>query len=499
MSDEHLLELHDIEKRFGATRALAGVSLTLARGRVHALLGENGAGKSTLVAIVAGALAPDGGAMRLSGAPFAPRSPAEARAAGVAYVPQEPELCDHLDVAENVLLGCEPARLGVIARPRAHALARAALAELGAADRLPLGTPAARLGPGDRQLVAIARALGRTEGCTLLVLDEPTASLTAADTERMFAAVGRLRERGLGILYISHFLDEVHRIADGYTVLRDGRSVASGRMAEVTPEALVAHMIGDRPLATPASRAGRPPGDVVLEIDRLAGDGKPIEASLTLRAGEIVGIAGLLGAGRTALLRTLFGLRPVRAGRVRVGAWIGPASPARRLAQGVGLLSEDRKGEGLALGMSVADNLTLSRLEGLGPAGLVLPGAQRAAARRLVDRLRIRCRDEAQPVAELSGGNQQRVALGRLLHHDVDVLLLDEPTRGVDVASRSEVHALIAELARAGKAVLVVSSQLAELCALADRIAIMRRGRLGPARPRAELDEARILGEASGR
>ncbi|MEW6754473.1 MAG: substrate-binding domain-containing protein [Candidatus Latescibacterota bacterium] len=307
----------------------------------------------------------------------------------------------------------------------------------------------------------------------------------------------RLPGGGLGIIYISHFLEEVQEVADTCTVLRDGRNVWKGAMAGVSAASLVEAMVGRR-VEELFPRSARQPGEAVLEVTDLAGGPRPQQASLVLRRGEVLGIAGLVGAGRTELLRLLFGLEPIRRGRVRLGIVEGPASPRQRWAQGMGLHSEDRQGEGLATVLSVADNLTLSRLDGLGPWGLVLPPRQRRAAERWIGQLQVRCAGARAPVASLSGGNQQKVALARLLHHDVDVLLLDEPTRGIDVGSKAQIYALIDALACQGKAVLLVSSYLPELLGVADRIAVMCRGLLGPARPVAQFDEHSLMLAATG-
>ena len=499
MSAEPLLTVAGLSKAFGRTQALAEATLSVQPGQVHAVLGENGAGKSTLMKILAGAIRPDGGCMSLGGEPFAPAVPNEARARGVAIVYQEPQLCPDLSVAENVLLGVEPTRFGLVHRRVLEERAAAALDHLGRAAGGGAIAPAslvAELSPGDRQMVAIARALAQSD-CRLLILDEPTSSLTSADVERLFAAVALLTKRGIAVLYISHFLEEVERIADRYTVLRDGQTVGSGEVGETAMSEVVRLMVGTE-VSELYPHGAREPGEVVLELDDLAGARKPESASLTLRRGEVVGIAGLVGSGRTELLRAVFGLEPVRRGRVKVGAYVGAASPGRRLAQGVGMLSEDRKGEGLAASMTVADNLTLSKLQGLGPWTTVLPGRQRAAAQRWIDELSIRCQDAGQAVSDLSGGNQQKVALGRLLHHDVDLLLLDEPTRGIDVQSRAAIYRLVDELAGRGRAVLMVSSYLPELFGICDRIAVMRRGRLGEARPVTALDPHGVLVEATG-
>ncbi len=485
--------MRGVRKAFGATQALDGVDLTVAPGEVVALVGENGAGKSTLMAVLAGAVTPDAGAMTLDGAPYAPRDPAEGRRAGIATIYQELTLAPHLSVMDNVLLGMEPLRRGLLDRERMRARTLAALTQLHHPDIAP-DAVVGDLSPAAQQLVEIARALA--VGCRVLVLDEPTSSLSREDARHLFERVADLKRQGHAIVYISHFLEEVKQVADRFTVLRDGRSVGEGPVAEARTEEIVSLMVGRR-VDELFPRTRRDPGEPILELSSFASG-----ADLTVRRGEVVGIAGLLGAGRTHLLRSIFGLEPVLQGRVRVGAYVGPASPLQRWKQGVGFLSEDRKGEGLALGLSVADNLTLSSLGGLGPAHMVTPGRQRAAARIWIDRLGIRCRGPEQPAAELSGGNQQKVALARLLHHDVDVLVLDEPTRGIDVASKAEIYALVDALVsgREGRkrAVLMVSSYLPELLGIADRVAVMHRGRLSPARPVVDLDEHRLVLEATG-
>jgi ribose transport system ATP-binding protein len=493
------LEMRDIAKRFGATVALDGVSLRVAAGEVLALVGENGAGKSTLMKVLSGAHAPDKGQMWLEGRPFCPADPLEARRAGVAMIYQELSLAPHLSVEENILLGLEPSRLGWIDRRAVRAKAVAALQHFGHAEIRP-ERRVGELTVGAQQLVEIARALA--VGCRILVLDEPTSSLTGWDVRRLFELIGQLKQQGLAIVYISHFLEEVKEVSDRISVLRDGRSVGEGRTAEMSVDRIVALMVG-REVKDLYPRSARTPGETVLQVTGLAGRAKPSSASLVLRRGEVLGIAGLMGAGRTELLRCLFGLDAVRCGTVKVGVHLGPASPVWRWAQGVGLLSEDRKQEGLALSLSVADNVTLSRLGGLGPAGLISPRRQAEATQRWIERLGIRCRGPAQSVSALSGGNQQKVALARLLQHDVDVLLLDEPTRGIDVGAKAAIYRIIDDLATGGvggraRAVLMVSSYLPELMGICDRIAVMSRGRLGPDHPVAEVNEHALMREATG-
>ena len=486
--------MRGIRKTFGATQALNGVDLSVEAGQVLALVGENGAGKSTLMKVLSGAHPPDAGEMWIDGTPYRPRTPHEARLAGVAMIYQELALAPHLSVTENILLGMESVRGGFLRRTEMKRKAAGALRQLGRPD---IGPDAVvqRLTLADRQIVEIARAMA--VGCRVLVLDEPTSSLAREDIQHLFDLVQGLKQQGHAIVYISHFLEEVKAISDRFAVLRDGHSVGTGETAS-TPSARIIELMVGREVKDLYPRSPRFPGEVLLDVNGLAGEGKPVQASLSLRRGEVLGIAGVVGAGRTELLRTLFGLEPVRGGTVRVGVHLGPASPARRWAEGVGMVSEDRKNEGLALSLSVADNMTLSRLEGLGPWGLILPHRQADAAHRWIGKLQIKCSNPRQPVESLSGGNQQKVAVCRLLHHDVDVLLLDEPTRGIDVGSKAQIYRTIDELAARGKAILMVSNHLPELLGVCDRVAVMCRGELGPARPVGEIDEHSIMTEATG-
>ncbi len=487
-------EMRGIRKAFAATIALDGVDLAVTPGEICGLVGQNGAGKSTLMAILAGALHPDAGTMTIDGRPYAPRSPIEARRAGVAMIYQELSLAPHLSVMENVLLGAEPTRFGLIDYGRMRAATRAALAELGHDDIDP-EAPVASLSVAAQQLVEIARAIA--VGCRVLVLDEPTSSLGLDDVRRLFTLLERLKAQGHAIVYISHFIEEVKAITDRFVVLRDGRNAGSGVTAQTANEAIVALMVGTAPDRL-FPRSPRRQGEAILEIESF-GRGR---ASLTLHRGEILGLAGLMGAGRTRLLRSIFGLEPVKSGRVRVGAYSGNGAPPDPWRAGMGLLSEDRKSEGLALGMSVADNLTMTRLDPLGPGVLVVPAKQRNVAQTWIERMDIRCAGPEQTTVELSGGNQQKVAIARLLHHDVDVLILDEPTRGIDVGSKAQIYrlidALVSESNARPKAVLMVSSYLPELIGLCDRIAVMRRGQLTPPRPVDGLTEHDLMMEATG-
>lgn len=483
-------DMRGIRKAFGATTALAGVDLSVASGEICGLIGQNGAGKSTLMSILAGALKPDSGAMFIDGAPYAPENPLEARRAGIAMIYQALSLAPHLSVMENILMGAEPMRFGLVDRTRMRAIATRALADLGHDDIAP-DAPVGGLSVAAQQLVEIARAIA--VGCRVLVLDEPTSSLGRADVERLFELLRRLKAQGHAIVYISHFIEEVKDVADRFTVLRDGRNAGGGPTKDATHDGIVSLMVGGD-VGDLFPRSPRTRGEAILEVEGL----QPGSASFTLHRGEIFGIAGVIGSGRTRLLRTLFGLAPVRSGRVRMAMFSGTATPTDRWRQGMGLLSEDRTDEGLALGLDIASNLTMTRLSSFGTAGLLSPSRQRSAASVWIDRLQIKCAGPAQQAGELSGGNQQKIAIARLLHHDVDVLLLDEPTRGIDVGSKAQIYRLIDELVAEGhgrmpKAVLMVSSYLPELLGLCDRIAVMRRGQLSEPAPVETLSEHDLM------
>lgn len=482
------LRLEAIHKRFGATLALKGVDLEIRPGEIHGVIGENGAGKSTLMKILSGVLPPDSGKMDLEGRRFQPGDPQEARRLGVVMVNQELAIAPHLSVVENIVMGAEPG--GLFLRHRqARQKAAEALAKLDRTD-IPLHVPAGSLSVAEQQLVEIARALAL--GCRVLVLDEPTSSLTTVDAATLFRLVRTLRDQGQSIIYISHFLEEVQLLTDRYTVLRDGVTVAQGETSQTTPHELARLMVG-RQVDELYSRSARTPGPVILSATDLGGAQKPLSASFELHRGEVLGIAGLVGAGRSELLRALFALDPIKSGDVTFCGHAGNSTPRRRWANGMGMLSEDRKSEGLALNLSLEENLTLPRLD-----AWLRPAALEAETGTWIQRLGVRCAGPVQSVGQLSGGNQQKIALGRLLRNESDVLLLDEPTRGVDLGAKQTIYRLIDERATAGKAVIMVSSYLPELLGTCDRIAVMCRGVLGPARPVAEWDEHRIMLAATG-
>lgn len=495
------LEMHGISKRFGATIALEAVNFSVLPGEVHALVGENGAGKSTLMKILSGAYTPDEGEILLDGVMYRPRNPLDGRLKGVSMIYQELSLAPHLSVEENILLGMEPRKYGIVRWKEVRKRAKDALQYFEHSEIKP-DEKVSDLSVSARQLVEIGRALA--VGCRVLVFDEPTSSLPQKDIRRLFELIKNLKQKDLSIIYISHFLEEVQEISDRLTVLRDGRTIDTRETKTVTTDEIVRMMVG-KEVAEMYPRGKRHPQEVVLEIKNLAGTEKPLSASLMLHRGEVMGISGLIGAGRTELLRIVFGLDPVKSGEIKIGVYAGPASPVRRWLQGVGMLSENRKEEGLALNLSIADNVTLSKLRGFGPFKLVLPARQNKATQNWIERLDIRCREPRQVVVDLSGGNQQKVALARLLQHDVDIMLLDEPTRGIDVAAKAKIYQVIDELAagsgkdnRPAKAILMVSSYLPELLGICDRIAVMYRGKLSPAKPVEEVDAHSLMLTATG-
>ncbi|MEX2171520.1 MAG: sugar ABC transporter ATP-binding protein [Pirellulales bacterium] len=487
-----LLRMTGIFKRFGATRALRGVSLELRPRQALALIGENGAGKSTLMKVLSGAHSPDSGSMELVGRSYAPRGPHAARQAGVAMIYQELNLAQDLSVEENIMLGQERARWGMVDRAAERRQVRAALERLGHAD-LPLDTPVGRLSVGMQQLVEIARALASR--AKVIVFDEPTSSLTQADVERLFQTIARLRQEGLGVIYISHFLEEVRRVCDGYTVLRDGETVDSGTLAGTSEAHIVSAMVG-RGIEELYPSVLHTPGETVLSLSGLTGVPKPQDVSFELRRGEILGLAGLVGAGRTELVRAIYALDPVRSGRVRVGTVYPNTTPKARIRAGLAYVSEDRKREGLAQARSIVDNITYSRLFPYSRWGWLNLNQRRHSVAQWIDRLEIKAASPEHAVETLSGGNQQKVALARVLHQRAEVLLLDEPTRGIDVGTKATIYRMIGELAAAGHAILFVSSYFQELLRVCDRIGVMSRGRLREIRPADAWTEESLLSRA---
>jgi ribose transport system ATP-binding protein len=491
-----VLTLSHIRKRFGPTVALDGVDLALTPGRVHAIIGENGAGKSTLLNVIAGAVVPDAGTLALDGRPFAPASPLEGRQRGIALIHQELSLCPHLTVAENVLMGQETTRGGLVDWEACRQRAAAVLEEFHHPELEP-DRRVRDLPISARQVVEICRAIA--SDASVVLMDEPTSSLPREDVERLFSLIDRLRARGVAVAYISHFLEEVRAIADDCTVLRDGRSVAHGAIADVTDAELIAHMVGREMSDVFPARDTRHTGEVVFEVDALDAPGVR-DARFTLRRGEVLGIAGLVGAGRTELLRALVGLERAVRGRVRLhGREVPRSAPASsRLGQGIGFVSEDRKGEGLAVLMSLADNVTCTRYERCATFGWLDLAEQSRQAWRHLQALGVKAHSPRQPARSLSGGNQQKVALARLLHQGADVWLLDEPTKGIDIGSKLQIYEAIGRAASGGAGVLMVSSYLPELFGVCDSLAVMTRGRLSPARPISQWTPESVLQAAIG-
>ena len=490
-----LLEVESVSKAFSGIPVLEGVSLSLAAGRVLGLVGENGAGKSTLMNVLGGVVFPDTGEVRLAGDEYRPRGPAEAMARGVAYIHQELNLLPNLSVAENLFLPRLPRRGLLMDRRRLEALARERLLAVGL-DVSPWAL-VGDLGPGARQLVEIARALAAD--ARVVILDEPTTSLTAPEAERLFALVRRLRDEGRGLVYISHALGDVLRLADDVLVLRDGEVVGSGPASGFDEARLITLMVGRSVDTVYPARAEAPPGEPALDVSGLGRGGAFRDVSLTVHRGEVVGLAGLMGAGRTELLRAIFGLDPPDSGEVRVHGRPLRPGPREAIARGVALVTEDRREDGLVLDATIADNLALASLPAHARGGWI---DQRALAQALAAQAAAVRLDApaglGRPARTLSGGNQQKAVLGKWLLGRPSVVLLDEPTRGIDVGAKQHVYRLVADLAGGGAAVLLASSEIEELLGLADRVLVLRRGSVVDELCRAEFDRERILAAALG-
>jgi rhamnose transport system ATP-binding protein len=491
-----LLSLRGIVKAFGGVRALEGVSFEVRAGEVHALVGENGAGKSTLVKVATGAHPPDAGEVAVGGRPVARLDPTGARRLGIAAIYQQPALLPDLTVAENVALGYEQG--GPLRRvdwPGRRRRTRELLDLVG--GRIDVDAVVGRLRMAEQQLVEIARALATD--ARVLFMDEPTASLSGREAEHLFAVVRALRARGAGIVYVSHRLEEIFALADRVTVLRDGRRVASGPTADLDRAGLIRLMVG-RELAAVFPQREAVAGEPVLEVRGLACRAGGLgEATFTLHAGEILGLAGLVGSGRTELARTLFGLTRADAGEIRLrGRPVRITSPGRAVALGIAYVPEDRRRHAVIAELPVAANLTLAVLGAVSRFGLLDRARERREAAAMAARLDVRAASLDVPVATLSGGNQQKVALGRWLAARPAVLLLDEPTQGIDVGAKSEIYRLMVELAGQGLAILMISSELPEVLGLSDRVAVMHEGRLAGVLPRARATPEAVLGLALG-
>ena len=486
-----LLQASAISKSFAGIRALKRVSFELRRGEVHALVGENGAGKSTLIKIFTGAEVPDEGVVAVEGREAARMDPQTSRALGIAAIYQQPALFPDLSVAENIALALESGSLWRrVRRADRAAAASRLLARVGAS--IDPARHVSTLSMPEQQLVEIAKALGAN--ARVLIMDEPTASLTDREVERLIGVIDRLRAEGVGIVYISHRLDEIDRVADRITVLRDGESVGTFDRAGLNRAGLIRLMVG-RELSAVFPKRAVAPGDVALELRGVTHAAAGIfDVSLTVRRGEIVGLAGLVGSGRTELAEVVFGLRPADRGEILVaGHSRRIASPLDAIATGIGYVPEDRRQHGVLLEMSVAENASLASLSRMPAYSLIDRAGERRAAASYAEQLRIKTNSVEAEVGSLSGGNQQKVALARWLAIKPAVLILDEPTQGVDVGSKAEIHALMGQLAEQGLAVLMISSEMPEILGMSDRIAVMRAGRIAGLLMRAEATQDRVL------
>ena len=470
-----LLQLKSIQKHFGGVTALRDGNLEVEAGQVHLLMGENGAGKSTLMKIVAGMLSTDGGEIHWQGRNVRFQNPAEAASHGIAMVHQESMLAPHLSVAENIFLGREPKQpLGWVNRRRTVAEAQRIIEE----HHFPLQADwrVGKLSPAGKQMVEICRAI--QQGSSLLIFDEPTSSLSETETREVFRIVSTLRERGVGVIYITHRLEELRMIGDRVTVLRDGVTVHSSPLADVSTNEIIRHMVG-REITTIYTRTALPPGDELLRVEHLTRAPLLRDISFSLRAGEIVGMAGLIGAGRTELCRALFGIDSIQHGSIHVaGSSVRIRSPRDAVRCGLALIPEDRQQTGLATALPIRHNFTIASLPRISRFGFLNQNAERRIAAEYIGRLRIRAASTRQRAGRLSGGNQQKVAIAKWLVGGARVFLFDEPTRGIDVGAKIEVFEMMDELVRGGAAILMVSSEMSELLQVADRILVMRQGQI---------------------
>jgi rhamnose transport system ATP-binding protein len=486
--------LAGVSKRFGATQALADVSLALLPGEIHGLVGENGAGKSTVVKVLAGIHVPDSGSVVVDGKPVLLHGPAHARSLGIAVVHQEPRLFPDLTVAENVFMGHAPTgRLGTLSwrdmRRAADQIFESLSVHLDSRDLV------RGLSMADQQLIEIAKALSIE--ARVLVLDEPTASLSAHEVERLFAIVRQTRERGVAVLFVSHRLEEVFDLCDRATVLRDGRHVITAPTSELNTAALVRHMVGRAVSLFP--RGAAKIGDVLLDVRNLTRVGAFRDISFSVRSGEIVGLAGLVGAGRTEVARVLFGLDRADSGEVRLdGKRVRFATASAALGAGLAYVPEDRHLDGLVEGFSIAENVTLPILPRLFPRLFLRNSRERELADGYIERLRIRSTGAGELIEALSGGNQQKVVIAKWLATNPRVLILDEPTRGVDIGAKVEVHRIISDLAASGLGIVLISSELPEVLAMSDRILVLHEGRIAAEIPRAEATEEKVMFAATG-
>lgn len=492
-----VLKISNVTKSFGQVAALKSMRLDVRRGRVHTLLGENGAGKSTLMKILAGVHSATSGDITLNDQPYRPANPQQASALGLAIVFQELSLCNNLTVAENILATREPRKFGFINDTALVAKAKAIVAELG----LPIDVTekVGNLSIAQRQLVEIAKGL--SHDAKVVILDEPTSSLSDSEAEILFDIIGRLKSRGVAVIYISHRMEEIMRLSDDITVIRDGEYVSTHDRNDVTIEALIALMVGRRmeEIYPPPTHDRSTPSAPVLAVERLTRDGEFEDISFKVGAGEILGFFGLVGSGRSEVMNALFGMKNAN-GTVRFnGQEVRFRSPAEAIARGIGFVTENRKEEGLVLGHSVEWNISMAALSDFtGPFGFTRTGAERRAAAAEVGRLAIKTRSLDTPAGSLSGGNQQKIVLAKWLLTRPKVLILDEPTRGVDVGAKFEIYKIIRQLAAEGTAILLISSELPEVLGMSDRVVVMHEGVLGATLAGTDLTPETIMAHATG-
>jgi rhamnose transport system ATP-binding protein len=490
-----LLEVRDVSKSFGAVAAVQSVSFPLYGGEAHALVGENGAGKSTIVKMLAGVHRPDTGTLRVGGADVEFAGPADAKAAGIAVIYQEPTLFPDLSVAENIAMGNQPlTRLRQIDRKAMRDNAELLFRRLGV--HLDPGRPARGLSIADQQLVEIAKAL--SSEARILIMDEPTAALSGVEVERLFAVVRSLRDEGAAIMFISHRFEEITALCERVTIMRDGRHVATEPVAGLSIDDMIRRMVG-RDLSALFPKQDVTPGDVLLEVDGLSREGVFKDITFSVRTGEIVALAGLVGAGRSEVMQAVFGVDPYDAGAVRMrGKRLKRGSPRAAMVAGMALVPEDRRQQGLVMDLSIERNVTLPRARKLARLGLLFGGSERRAAADWTQRLHTKLGRLSDSVGTLSGGNQQKVVLAKWLATGPQLLIVDEPTRGIDVGTKAEVHRLMSSLAADGLAVVMVSSELPEVLGMADRIIVLREGRIAAELTRAEATEESVMYAAMG-
>jgi len=485
-----IIAFQNITKRFPGVVALEHVSFEVGAGSCHALIGENGAGKSTLGKILAGVYTADEGEIQLDGKPIHPANPLVARNLGIAMVHQELAFCPNLTVAENLCLGDLPRRAGWVDRKRMRDQARAMLGEIEAG--LDVDLPISQLSTGQEQIVQIAAALGTH--AQIIVMDEPTSSLSAHESEHLFTLLAHLKERGITVLYVSHRMEEIFRLCDTVTVLRDGRHVATEKIADTNQDRVIQQMVGREVKQYSFNHLDGFPGSELLRVENLSSPGKFNDVSFTLRAGEVLGLAGLVGAGRSEIAQAIFGLDSAATGRVFVeGKEIAPGSVTVALAAGIGLVPEDRKRMALVLTMNCRENTSLATLQQLTRRGFVRRREENSLVERYVKRLRVKTPSLEAPTAGLSGGNQQKIALAKWLARRCRVLIVDEPTRGIDVGAKAEIHQLLDELACQGLGLLVISSELPEVMNLSRRILVLRDGQMTGELNRADFSQPSLM------